>query len=45
MKTLLFSLLLGMTFITAGCYSNTAKDSSTDTTEQSAPTPSRSGGY
>jgi hypothetical protein len=45
MKSLLFLLTLSVTLMATGCYSNSTKESGTDSTEQTAPTPSRSGGY
>ena len=45
MRALIVVLTLGFTFVTAGCYSNDTKESGSDSTEQSAPTPSRSGRY
>jgi predicted nucleic acid-binding Zn ribbon protein len=45
MKTLLAIFLVGITLMTAGCYSNATKESGTDSTEKTSPTPSRSGRY
>ncbi len=45
MKSILLLLTLGVALLTTGCYSNTTKESGTDSTEKTAPMPSRSGGY
>ncbi|MBT8120519.1 MAG: hypothetical protein KJN89_12475 [Gammaproteobacteria bacterium] len=45
MKNILLALILGSPLLAAGCNSNPAKESGTDSSEQSAPTPSRSGRY
>jgi hypothetical protein len=45
MKNLLTIITLGITLITVGCYSNTAKEADDGSTEQTAPKPTRSGRY
>jgi len=45
MKSVLFFLALSATLIITSCYSNSSKESGSDSTEKTAPMPSRSDRY
>lgn len=45
MKVLATVFMLATLLVTSGCYSDSTKEAGSDSTERSAPAPSRSSGY